>query len=212
MSTPPHDESTLDPTETLDETVTPEAPEEPEEAAAAERETDHPRPPPPDLRDLRIQTLERALAEREATLHTYIRAHKKAESEFEAFRQRLERDRERELMAARAKLVERLLEVDDNLERTIAAAQQGGPNAADALIQGAQLVHQLFVERLVELGLERHDPTGEPFDPTTMEAFGIVATSDPLKNDTVAMTFRVGYRMQDREIRPALVQVAKFMN
>jgi molecular chaperone GrpE len=169
-------------------------------------------PPPPDYRDLRIQTLERTLAEREATLHSYIRAHKKAEADFEAYRQRLERDRERELVASKAKFVEKLLDVDDNLERTVAAARQGGADAVSALIKGVEMVHKQFVERLSELGLERVTPTGSPFDPTSMEALGVVVVDDPAKHDTVVLTLRSGYRMGEREIRPALVQVGKFMN
>jgi molecular chaperone GrpE len=181
-------------------------------AEGREGETEPPRAPPPDYRELRIQTLERTLAEREATLHSYIRAHKKAEADFEAFRQRLERDRDRELVASRAKLVERLLDVDDNLERTLDAAKRGGQDALAALVQGVEMVHRQFVERLTELGLERVTPTGKPFDPTSMEALGVVPVSDSSQHDTVVMTLRAGYRLGDREIRPALVQVGKCLS
>ncbi|HRE92299.1 MAG TPA: nucleotide exchange factor GrpE [Myxococcota bacterium] len=168
--------------------------------------------PSPDLRDMRIQMLERALAERENTLHSYIRAHKKAEAEFEAFKQRLERDRDRELTLARAKLVERLLDLDDNLERTISAAKRGTAEALPALVQGVEMVHKQFLERLSELGLERVDPTGQTFDPTSMEAFGVVPVDDRDRHDKVVATFRSGYRIGDQEIRPALVQVGRLMS
>jgi molecular chaperone GrpE len=168
--------------------------------------------PAPDLRDMRIQMLERALAERENTLHSYIRAHKKAEAEFEAFKQRLERDRGRELTLARAKLVERLLDLDDNLERTISAAKRGTAEALPALVQGVEMVHKQFLERLGELGLERVDPTGKTFDPTSMEALGVVPVDDREKHDKVVATFRSGYRIGDQEIRPALVQVGRLMS
>lgn len=182
-----------------------------DEAKAEGPKADGPKvEPPPDYREIRIQTLERALQDREATLHAYIRAHKKAQEEFDAYKARLERDRERELVAAKAKFVERLLDVDDNLERTIAAAKTSGGN--EAMITGLEMVHRQFVERLGELGLDRFDPTGKPFDPTSMEALGMVAVNDPSKNDTVVLTMRTGYRLGDREIRPALVQVGRFMS
>jgi len=176
---------------------------------SAQSKDARPDAPPPDYREIRILTLERALQDRETTLHSYIRAHKKAEAEFEAYKQRLERDRERELVASKAKFVERLLDVDDNLERTISAAKQGTGGVA-ALVSGLDMVHRQFVERLGELGLERVDPIGKPFDPTSMEALGMVAVNDPAKNDTVVVTLRTGYRLGDREIRPALVQVGRF--
>ena len=185
------------------------APLEPEAEANNERSGAKPEAPPPDYREIRIQTLERALADREATLHSYIRAHKKAEADFDAYKLRLERDRERELTAAKAKLVERLLEVADNLERTLVAAERG-QGGGDGLVTGVAMAHRQFVERLTELGLERVDPTGKPFDPSSMEALGVVAVDDPAQNDRVALTMRVGYRLGDTELRPALVQVGRF--
>lgn len=164
-----------------------------------------------DGRELRIQTLERMLAEREATLHTYIRAHKKAEAEFDAFRQRMTRDKEREVEAAMGKLVEKLLDVDENLDRTVQATN-AGPGAFDALVSGVKLVHKMFRERLGELGLERHDPLGQDFDPTTMEALGVVPVNDPAKDGKVALTLRAGFRFGSRELRPALVQIGKMLS
>jgi len=195
--------------EEVEATLEPTGAEAGEDSAQAGQKETRPEPPPPDYREIRIQTLERALADRETTLHSYIRAHKKAEQDFDAYKARLERDRERELVAAKAKFVERLLDVDDNLERTISAAKQG-TGGLNALVTGLDMVHRQFVERLGELGLERVDPIGRPFDPNSMEALGVVAVNDPAKNDTVVLTMRTGYRLGEREIRPALVQVGRF--
>jgi len=168
---------------------------------------EHTAPPPPDPRELRIRTLERQLGEREATLHAYIKAHKKAEQEFEAFKERTRRDREREVTLARGKVVERLLEVDEHLERTIQATAQGA--TAEQLIEGLRLVHRIFIERLTELGLERVDPTGLAFDPTTMEALGVAPVTDPALDGKVVHTLKAGFRIGEQEIRPALVQVGR---
>jgi len=190
------------------------------EAAEQRPEPGSQQEPPPqahapitDARDLRIQLLERTLAEREATLHTYIRAHKKAEADFEAFRQRLNRDKEREVEGAVGKLVEKLLDVDDNLERTLQAAeaQRAASPAVEGLITGVRLVHRMFLERLGELGLQRIDPIGQPFDPSSMEALGITPVDDPAKDGKVAITLRPGFRLGQRELKPALVQVGRLM-
>lgn len=163
-----------------------------------------------DPRNARIDLLERMLSDRETTLQAYIRAHKKSEQDFEAFKQRLERDREREVTAAKSKVVEKLLDVEDNLERTIDAAAR--TNSIESLIEGARLVHRMFRERLAELGLERVDPIGQQFDPTSMEALGMIPVNDPARDNTVVLTMRAGYRVGDTEIRPALVQVGKFLS
>ncbi len=188
---------------------------EKEQAPGAESQsqssTSEKAPPIQDFRDMRIQMLERSLSEREATLHSYIRAHKKAEADFEAYKQRLERDKDKEILLSRVKLVEKLLDVDDNLERTLAASRSGNPETFPALVKGVEMVHRLFLERMVELGLERIDPTGKTFDPNSMEALGIVPVNDPSRHDTVVMTLRSGYRLGEQEIRPALVQVGKLL-
>lgn len=203
-------EATLEPAETTEGAQATEGTQGQQADGAGEPKA-RPEGPPPDYREIRIQTLERALADRETTLHSYIRAHKKAEAEFDAYKLRLERDRERELVASKAKFVERLLDVDDNLERTISAAK-AGKGGIEAMVTGIEMVHRQFVERLGELGLERVDPIGQPFDPSSMEALGMVAVNDPVKNDTVVVTLRTGYRLGDKEIRPALVQVGRFFS
>lgn len=216
----PNENHDLDPRDAAAEAVEPtvepadEAKASAEESASATSESEPPDserktppPPPPDPREQRIRALEHALAEREATLHTYIRAHKKAEQEFEAFKTRMQRDQQRELLAAKGRIVEKMLDVDENLERTITATAQTA--SVETLLEGLRLVHRLFLERLTELGLERVDPIGQPFDPTTMEALGVVPVTDPAQDDRVVMTMRAGFRIGDHEVRPALVQVGR---
>ncbi|PKN58855.1 MAG: nucleotide exchange factor GrpE [Deltaproteobacteria bacterium HGW-Deltaproteobacteria-14] len=181
-----------------------------EETAAEEAAAQTPpHRPPPDPRELRIRFLEAQLAEKDQKLIEYIRAHKKAEQEFEAIRGRLQRDQDREILSAKGKVVEKMLDVDENLERTIEATSRGG--SVESLLEGLRLVHRMFVERLTELGLERVDPIGQPFDPSTMQALGVVPVRDPAQADHVVMTMRAGFRLGDHEIRPALVQVGKIM-
>src|SRR5690606_22842138 len=128
---------------------------------------------------------------------------------FEAFKARMRRDREDELNAARGRLVERFFDVADNLERSLEATRAGG--SLETLCQGVELVLRQFYQGLEEMGLERYDPTGQPFDPATMDALGLVPVTDPAQDNTVVATLKAGFRMGDREIRPALVQVGRKM-
>ncbi|MFO0751155.1 MAG: nucleotide exchange factor GrpE [Myxococcota bacterium] len=222
MTKQTNDSAATEPTVTAQPDGTPEAVEanaeveaaagEPKDEAKADPKAEPgPQPSYSDARELRIQMLERMLAEREATLHTYIRAHKKAEADFDAFRQRMNRDKEREVEAAMGKLVEKLLDVDENLERTVQAAQSGA-NAIEGVLSGVKLVHKMFLERLGELGLQRIDPIGKEFDPSSMEALGVVPVNEPAKDGKVAITLRAGFRFGSRELRPALVQIGKLMS
>ncbi len=161
-----------------------------------------------DARTLRIRLLERELAEREQTLHEYIRAHKKAQADLEAFRERLQRDHASEIEAARAKVVERLLDVHDNLARTVEAVRIGGD--VHSLRSGVELVERQFLQRLQELGLVRVDPTGTRFDPGSMEALSVIPVDSPDKDGTVVATIRSGFRLGERELRPASVVVGRY--
>jgi molecular chaperone GrpE len=165
-------------------------------------------PPLTDARTLRIRLLERELAEREQTLHEYIRAHKKAQADLEAFRERLQRDQASEIEAGRAKVVERLLDVHDNLARTVEAVRTGGD--AQSMRSGVELVERQFLQRLQELGLVRVDPTGTPFDPGSMEALSVIPVDSPEKDGRVIATIRPGFRLGERELRPASVVVGRY--
>jgi molecular chaperone GrpE len=61
---------------------------------------------------------------------------------------------------------------------------------------------------LEKAGLERLDPTGEPFDPTLHEAVLHVDEGDH-EEPTVVDVMRAGYRLKGRTLRPAMVKVAK---
>jgi molecular chaperone GrpE len=161
----------------------------------------------PSPEDLRIQLLERELVEREKTLHEYIRAHKRMQAEYEAFNSRLKSTQNEEVEAAKAKMVERLLDVYDNLQRSLEATNENLP--ASALRDGVELVARQFLQTLEDLGLSRHDPTGEPFDPLTMEALCVVPVTNADQDGMVIATVKPGFRLEKREIRPAMVQVGR---
>ena len=183
-----------------------------EEAAGAEegQEAEEATPVEPvskDFRDQRIQMLEAALEEREKTLQDYIRAHKRAQMEFESFKTRMRANEQGHADIARGKVVERMLDVYDNLQSSLEASRLA--DTVDDLRAGVELVTRDFLQRLEELGLKRFDPIGQPFDPTCMEAMGVVPVAEDARNGTVVMTLKPGFRLNDREIRPAMVQVGR---
>ena len=109
--------------------------------------------------------------------------------------------------ATRGKVVERMLDVYDNLSRSLEASRTA--DTVDDLRAGIELVARDFLQRLEELGLERFDPIGQPFDPNCMEAMGVVPVAEDERNGKVVMTLKPGFRLKDREIRPAMVQVGR---
>ena len=206
-----------DEAETVEENSTEPQPEETAEAAQDAEETSDgeegqaPQAPtkrPEDPRDRRIRELSGIIEEKDELLRDYIRAHKQAQAQWEAYKQRLERDRLAEVEAATAKVIEKFLAVSDNMERSIQAGR--GTDSVPALLEGMELVYKGFVQVMAELGLTRVDPTGQAFDPSSMEALGIVPVSEGSQDNIVVNCLQPGFALGQREIRPALVQVGKF--
>ena len=76
-----------------------------------------------------------------------------------------------------------------------------------ALREALAAVDRKLWKELEAAGVERIDPTGEPFDPGSQEAVSIAAPPEPSKDHTVAATFQTGYRVKGVLVRPARVQV-----
>jgi molecular chaperone GrpE len=125
----------------------------------------------------------------------------------EATEARLERNAKRDAEEARGKLVQELLPVLDNLDRTIRAAQvhRGDP----ALVQGVQMVRAQLEGVLRGYGVERIDALGQRFDPSVHEAIGVTPVAGADRHGVVVHQAEPGYRFGGQLLRPAKVNVGK---
>lgn len=135
------------------------------------------------------------------------RAFQALSNDREEFKQRLNREQQRLLEVAKADIALTLIEVLDELERSLAAY----PNDDSPLTQGVKLIRDKIRSRLQSMGIERVDLLGQPFDPHLAEATDLEMTTDPDQDQKVVAENRAGYRLNDRVIRPAQVRVAKYM-
>jgi molecular chaperone GrpE len=128
-------------------------------------------------------------------------------ADFDNYRKRVERDRAEQVARGQTSLIQRLLDVLDDLERV---AHHADPNiSTQALAQGVELVERKFKQVLEGAGLEPIEANDARFDPQTMEAVASVPTQDPELDDTVHDVFQKGYRYNGVLIRPARVRVRK---
>jgi molecular chaperone GrpE len=154
-----------------------------------------------------VEQLRAELAEKDKQLREYIAAYKDAVGKgLEEVKARLRRESDKEIERTRNRLLADLLEVVDNLDRSLAAA--GAARSADAmnaLVHGVRQVHAQFVSKLSALGARRMDTAGETFDPRTHEAIGTM----PGAEGQVVHEVRAGYLVGDQVLRPAQVIVGK---
>jgi molecular chaperone GrpE len=144
------------------------------------------------------------LAEAESRRDEYLDDLRRARAEFENFRKRTLRESGTQREAGKADAVGGLLEVLDDLDRTVEAAEG---TADGSLGKGITLVAEKLVRSLQALGLERIDRTGVVFDPNVHEAVQQRPSEQGHDEPVVAEVFRPGYRLGERVLRPAMVIV-----
>jgi molecular chaperone GrpE len=126
-------------------------------------------------------------------------------ADFDNYRKRILKEQTRAVEMASEPLVRRLLEVLDEFDLALMAAEKK-PDF-DTFLHGVELVYAKLLETLRAEGLERMVAEGKPFDPTLHEA--LMQSGDAEGEPIVADTLRPGYTLRGRVIRPAGVKVVR---
>lgn len=145
-----------------------------------------------------------ALQQAQADRDEYLDALQRSRAEFDNFRRRSARESAGARTAGVGDLAQRLLDVLDDLDRTVAVAEASSDTG---LAGGIQAVHRKLVDVLLAVGVERIDETGVPFDATRHEAVQQVPAEEPVDEPEVAEVLRPGYLHGDRCLRAAMVSV-----
>ncbi|HVZ05587.1 nucleotide exchange factor GrpE [Hyphomicrobium sp.] len=135
----------------------------------------------------------------------------RAVAETENVRRRLEKEKEETAKYAISKFAKDMLTVGDNFQRAIAAVPKEAIETDPAL--RTLLDGVILAERDYRGALERHgivviDPVGQPFNPHHHQAVMEQENAD-VPAGTVLQVFQVGYLIEDRCLRPAMVVVSK---
>lgn len=133
-------------------------------------------------------------------------------AEFENYRRRMEREKKRRHEAGMLEVIEPILEVLDDFERSLDAAEdlqenQDAETAYESLRGGVEMVFRKFRDTLERLGVEPIQAEGAPFNEELHEAM-MRQPSDEVEPGTVLQEIRKGYRMGERVIRHSRVVVA----
>ena len=126
-------------------------------------------------------------------------------ADFENYRKRQEHEREDLLKFGTENALKKMLEVLDNFERGRKALEK--VEDCVKVKESFDLVHKQTVETLKKLGLEEIETEGKEFDPNFHDAVMQTPTSEHPEH-TVINELQKGYKMGDKVLRPALVNVA----
>lgn len=124
-------------------------------------------------------------------------------AEYDNYRKRTEREKTMVYSDAAADTLEKVLPVCDNLERAL--AQTGG--SVEDLRKGVEMTLNQLSETLEKMGVTVIGQQGEPFNPEMHNAVSHIE-DDSMGENVVAEVLQKGYRIGDRIVRHAIVQVA----
>lgn len=126
-------------------------------------------------------------------------------ADFDNYRKRQSQERESLLKYGAENTMKGLLAVIDTFER----AQQSIVDSDDAqkIKESFDVVQKQFLEALQKLGLKVIETEGQKFDPNLHEAV-MQTPSDEVEDHTILQELQKGYMLDDRIIRPTLVNVA----
>lgn len=155
----------------------------------------------------RLDHLENLAAELESVeseLETTEERLEHTRADFKNYKKRAKRRQEEIKERATEDLVERLLEVRDNLGRALDEESDD----VDSLREGVELTRKQFDRVLDEENVERIEPEpGTGVDPTRHEVMMRVESEQPA--DTIDSVYRPGYEMAGKILRTAQVTVAE---
>ena len=129
-------------------------------------------------------------------------AHLRLAAEYDNFRKRTIKEKEASYGNGKADAVAKMLPVYDNLER---ALNQETTDAA--FKKGVEMTMAELVKIFTALGVEIFGNVGDAFDPNLHNAVMHIENED-LDENSIAAVFQKGFKIGDKVVRFAMVQVA----
>ena len=129
-------------------------------------------------------------------------AHLRLAAEYDNFRKRTVKEKEASYGNGRADAVAKMLPVYDNLERAL-----NQPTEDAAYKKGVELTMAELVKILTALGVEIFGNPGDAFDPNLHNAVMHI-DDENLGENVISQVFQKGFKIGDKVVRFAMVQVA----
>ena len=129
-------------------------------------------------------------------------SHLRVAAEFDNFRKRTVKEKEASYGNGKADAVAKMLPVYDNLERAL-----NQPTEDAAYKKGVEMTMTELVKIFTGLGVEVFGNVGDEFDPNLHNAVMHI-DSEELGENVIAQVFQKGFKIGEKVVRFAMVQVA----
>ena len=129
-------------------------------------------------------------------------AHLRLAAEYDNFRKRTVKEKEASYGNGKADAVAKMLPVYDNLERAL-----NQPTEDEAYKKGVEMTMNELVKIFTGLGVEIFGEKGDQFDPNLHNAVMHI-DDETMEENSIAMVFQKGFKIGEKVVRFAMVQVA----
>ncbi len=129
-------------------------------------------------------------------------SHLRLAAEYDNFRKRTVKEKEASYGNGKADAVAKMLPIYDNLERAL-----NQPTEDAAYKKGVEMTMNELLKIFGTLGVEVFGNVGDVFDPNLHNAVMHI-DSDELEENTLSQVFQKGFKIGDKIVRFAMVQVA----
>ena len=129
-------------------------------------------------------------------------SHLRLAAEYDNFRKRTVKEKEASYGNGKADAVAKMLPVYDNLERAL-----NQPTEDAAYKKGVEMTMNELVKIFTNLGVEIFGNPGDEFDPNLHNAVMHI-DDETLEENTISQVFQKGFKIGDKVVRFAMVQVA----
>lgn len=126
-------------------------------------------------------------------------------ADFDNYRKRQAQERESLLKYGAQECLKKVIEVADNFDRAIQTVEN--IDNIDKMKETFFILNKQLTDSLAKLGVEQIKSVGEKFDPNLHEAVMQTPTEE-YPEETIIAEMQKGYKLGDKVLRPAMVNVA----
>jgi molecular chaperone GrpE len=127
-------------------------------------------------------------------------------ADFDNYRKQMEKQTASKVESSRAEVLLKFLNIRDDYLRALEIAKQSKSEAV--VIEGLEAILKNLDSILKSEGIIEIETVGTPFDPNIHDAISY-SYHDDLQENTVTSEIRKGYMLNNKVLRPAIVEISK---
>lgn len=136
----------------------------------------------------------------------YLTGWQRAKADYVNLQKEMDQVRKNTGILTKEKMVENLLPALDSFDMAF-ANKESWEKVDKNWRTGVEYIYQQFISSLSDSGVEKIDKVSVPFDPNLHQSIESIPTDDESKDHTIEKIIQAGYKIGDRVVRPARVNI-----